>query len=144
MIDFSVHGFLFDTKFDYQIALFDMQIENKLTQLSAINPQNGAAYTYWANTGNQQNRGIELSLGYVHEFTKGTILKTIQPFMSLTINDFNYKNFETVSGSNLEDYSNKMVVGAPNSKYTLGLDFIFRTPTIASVMFTPILPIQIQ
>lgn len=126
MIDFSVHGLLFDTKFDYQIAFYDMQIENKLTQLSAINPQGGAAYTYWANTGNQQNRGIELSLGYVHELNNGNILKTIQPFTSLTINDFKYKNFQTVSENNLEDYSNKMVVGIPNSKYTFGLDFKFK------------------
>ena len=34
MLDFSVHGLLFDTKFDYQIALFDMQIKNKLYQNS--------------------------------------------------------------------------------------------------------------
>ncbi|HPH18767.1 MAG TPA: TonB-dependent receptor, partial [Haliscomenobacter sp.] len=65
MIDLNIHGLLFDTKFDYQLAVLDMQVENKLTQLSAINPQGGAAYTYWANTGTQQNRGIELSLGYV-------------------------------------------------------------------------------
>ena len=95
MIDFSVHGLLFDTKFDYQIALFDMQIENKLTQLSAINPQGGAAYSYWANTGSQQNKGIELSLGYIYELRKDSFLKTIQPFTSLSINDFKYKNFQT-------------------------------------------------
>ena len=126
MVDLSVHGLLFDTKFDYQIALFSIQINDKLTQLSAINPQGGAAYTYWANTGNQQNSGIEMSLGYVHEFTKGTFLKAIQPFTSVTINDFSYTNFQTVSGSTLEDYTDKMVVGVPNSKYTLGLDLKFK------------------
>ncbi len=126
MIDFSVHGLLFDTKFDYQIALFDMQIKNKLTQLSAINPQGGAAYTYWANTGNQQNKGIELSLGYVYELSKDNFLKAIQPFTSLSINDFKYKKFQTKIGNNIEDYTNKMVVGVPNSKYTLGLDFKFK------------------
>jgi len=126
MIDFSVHGLLFDTKFDYQIAVYDMQIENKLTQLSAINPQGGAAYTYWANTGNQQNRGIELSLGYVYESNEGQFLKAIQPFGSFSINDFTYKKFQTKMGNNLEDYANKMVVGVPNSKYTVGLDFKFK------------------
>ena len=125
MIDFNIHGLLFDTKFDYQLAIFDMQVENKLTQLSAINPQGGAAYTYWANTGNQQNRGIELSLGYVYELKKGNFLKTIQPFTSLSINDFKYKKFQTKAGNNFEDYANKLVVGVPASKYTLGLDFKF-------------------
>jgi iron complex outermembrane receptor protein len=126
MIDLSVHGLLFDTQFDYQIAVFDMQIDDKLTQLSAINPQGGAAYTYWANTGNQHNRGIEMSLGYVHEFNSRSFLQAIQPFGSLTINDFTYKDFKTLSGSTLEDYANKMVVGVPGSKYTLGLDFKFK------------------
>lgn len=126
MLDLSVHGLLFDTQFDYQIAIFDMQIDDKLTQLSAINPQGGAAYTYWANTGNQHNRGIEMSLGYVHEFGDRSLLKSVQPFGSLTINDFTYKDFKTLSGSTLTDYSNQMVVGVPNSKYTLGLDFKFK------------------
>lgn len=126
MIDLSIHGLLFDTRFDYQIAVYDMQIQNKLTQLSAINPQGGAAYTYWANTGNQQNRGIELSLGYVYTPNEGHFLKSIQPFTSLSINDFKYKNFATQLGSNLTDYTHKMVVGVPSSKYTLGLDIIFK------------------
>lgn len=125
MIDFNIHGLLFDTKFDYQLALFDMQIENKLTQLSAINPQGAAAYTYWANTGNQRNRGIELSLGYVYELDNGHFLKTIQPFSSLSINDFRYKKFQTKVANTFEDYANKLVVGVPASKYTLGLDFKF-------------------
>lgn len=123
MLDLSIHGLLFDTKFDYQIAVFDMQIKNKLTQLSAINPQGGAAYTYWANTGQQQNRGIELSLGYVHELRQNSILKSIQPFASLTVNNFKYESFQTKLGSSFVDYKNKLVVGVPSSKYTLGLDF---------------------
>lgn len=126
MIDLSVHGLLLDTKFDYQIAVFDMQIENKLTQLSAINPQGGAAYTYWANTGNQQNRGIELSLGYVYESNKNSFIQSLQPFASWSINDFTYKNFQTKLGNNFKNYAGKLVVGVPNSKYTLGLDFKFK------------------
>ncbi|MBS1534719.1 MAG: TonB-dependent receptor [Bacteroidetes bacterium] len=126
MLDLSVHGLLFDTHFDYQVAVYDMQIQNKLTQLSAINPQGGAAYTYWANTGNQQNRGMELSLGYVYEAKNNSLFKTIQPFASCSINDFRYQNFQTQLGSSFTDYKGQLVVGVPNSKYTMGLDFKFQ------------------
>ncbi len=123
MLDFSVHGLLFDTKFDYQVALFDMKIDDKLTQLSAVNPVGGAAYTYWANTGNQRNRGAELSIGYLLELKKGNFLKSIQPFTSMSFNNFKYNDFKTQTGSTLADYSGKKVVGTPNQKITIGADF---------------------
>ncbi|MGQ7944319.1 TonB-dependent receptor [Flavobacterium sp. WC2509] len=123
MIDFSAHGLLFDTKFDYQFAVFNMEIDDKLTQLSAINPQGGAAYTYWANTGNQSNKGIEASLGYLLELKQGSFLKSIQPFGSMSFNNFKYTDFKTQTGSALVDYSQKKVVGVPNQKFTVGIDF---------------------
>ena len=64
MVEFSAQGLLFNTRFDYQVSLFNMNIENKLTQLSAANPA-GGSYTYTANTGNQMNKGLEASIGYV-------------------------------------------------------------------------------
>lgn len=126
MIDFSVHGLLFDSKFDYQIAIFDMQITNKLTQLSAINPIGGAPYNYWANTGNQQNRGIELSFGYVYD-ANGSFITSIRPFGSVALNDFKYTDFKTKFGTTQQviDYSGQKVVGVPDQKFTLGLDFKF-------------------
>lgn len=122
MIDFSIHGLLFNSKLDYQFAVFTMEIQDKLTQLSAINPQGGAAYTYWANTGNQRNKGLELSLGYLLNFKQGIFLKSIEPFSSMTFNNFKYTDFKTQTGSAIMDYSGNTVVGVPNQKYTIGID----------------------
>lgn len=123
MIDFSIHGLFFDTKLDYEIALFDMQIQNKLTQLSAINPQDNTAYNYWANTGNQNNKGLEMSIGYVYEQKDNKFFNAIRPFANFSFNDFKYKNFQTKLGTAFENYENKKVIGVPNQKFTLGLDF---------------------
>ena len=64
MWDFSIHGLLEHTKFDYQISVFRIDVKDKLTQLSSN--ANGTNYNYLANTGNQKNQGLEASIGYVY------------------------------------------------------------------------------
>ncbi len=118
MWDFSVQGLLLDTKFDYQISLFQINVKNKLTQLTG---NSGAiSYTYWDNTGNQRNTGAEMSLGYRYS-SQGFIQKII-PFFNISYYDFKYADFKTVSGGKLSDYTHKTVVGVPRNKYAVGLD----------------------
>ncbi len=124
MIDLGVQGLLLDTKIDYQISFFTMDITNKLTQLSGIVPNNGGTYTYFANTGNQKNQGVELSIAYTHGGTGKSFLKKLQPFLTYSNYDFTYTDFKTKFGSGIVDYSGKSVVGVPTQKYTLGLDIV--------------------
>lgn len=116
MWDFSAQGLLVNTKFDYQISLFTLDISDKLTQLS------GGNYSYWANTGHQINKGIEASLGYV-EKPKTGFLKKIETYFNASLYDFKYKDFKTVMDDVEVDYSGNKVVGLPKSKLSLGLDF---------------------
>ena len=122
MIEFSAQGLLFDTRFDYQVSLFNMNINNKLTQLSAANPA-GGNYTYTANTGNQLNKGLEASIGYVYEIKSNPFLSKLTSFVNFSYYDFKYTNFSTRIGGILSDFSNKTVVGVPKQKYSVGLDF---------------------
>lgn len=122
MVEFSVQGLLFNTRFDYQVSLFNMNIDNKLTQLSAPNPA-GGNYTYTANTGNQLNRGLEASIGYVHEIKSNPFLSKVTSFVNFSYFDFKYTDFSTRVGGVLSDFSNKTVVGVPKQKYSIGLDF---------------------
>jgi len=120
MLDLGVHGLLLNGKLDYQVSLFTIDIQNKLTQLSGVNPA-GGSYTYFANTGSQKNNGFELSLGYLLLSKKdGSFLKKIEPFLNLSNYNFQYNQFKNNSG----DYSGKSVVGVPNLKYTLGIDIL--------------------
>lgn len=122
MWDLGIQGLLFGTKLDYQISLFTMNIDNKLTQLSGTIPA-GGSYTYFTNTGMQRNRGIEVSVGYAMVNTQKGFFKKVQPFLTLSNYDFTYTDFKTKFGSNIVDYSGKNIVGVPKLKYTLGLDF---------------------
>jgi iron complex outermembrane recepter protein len=121
MIDIAVQGLLFNTKLDYQISYFTMDIYNKLTQLSGV-LANGGTYTYFANTGNQKNNGLELSLAYTYAGNKNSFFKKIQPFLTYSNYDFTYSDFKTRFGGALVDYSGKRAVGLPTMKYTVGLD----------------------
>lgn len=112
MWDISAQGLLFDTKFDYQVSLFSMDISDKLTQLSA------GSYSYWANTGKQANKGFELGLGYVESFDSG-FLKRIEPYFNFAHYNFKYSDF--VTGGN--SFTGKKVVGVPEDKLSVGLDF---------------------
>ena len=117
MWDFSVQGLLANTRFDYQISLFNIDVTNKLTQLTG---NNGNNYQYWANTGHQQNRGAEVSLGY--KYTSTGFVKRIEPFFNASFYDFKYKDFVTNVNKVPVDFSGKKVVGVPSQKFSLGLD----------------------
>ena len=118
MWDFSIHGLMSKTRFDYQVSAFRLNIKDKLTQLSTIS--SGTAYTYFANTGNQRNQGLEASLGYV--YTPNGFLKTVRPFVNYSYYDFKYTDFKTIVGGVLGNFDHKTVVGVPRNKLAIGLD----------------------
>lgn len=116
MWDFSVQGLLVNTKFDYQVSLFNINVNNKLAQLNGTDTL-GNAYSYWANTGNQKNKGIEVSLGYNYTNENSLINKVI-PFINYSYYDFKYTYFI----NNDKNFSGKTVVGTPKNKYSAGID----------------------
>ncbi|MNX70488.1 Vitamin B12 transporter BtuB [compost metagenome] len=124
MLDFSVQGLLAHTLLDYQFSIFSINIDNKLTQLNDKDPVSGTAYSYWANTGKQRNRGLEASIGYTWMLPENNVLDHISPFANCSWYDFSYTDFQTKSGSTIKDYSGKKVVGVPRLKYVLGLDIV--------------------
>ncbi len=123
MIDLGVQGLLLGGRLDYQFSIFSIDIANKLTQLSGVNPS-GGTYSYFANTGNQRNNGVELSLGYLLMGNDKGFLKKIEPFLNLSNYDFKYTDFKTRFGGVLADYSDRQVVGVPKTKYTIGFDVV--------------------
>lgn len=119
MWDLSVQGLLSNTKFDYQVSVFRINVKDKLTQLRSS--QNGTFYNYFANTGSQRNQGLEASLGYVYTPTN-SFISTIRPFANASYYDFKYTDFETIVGGVTSNYDHNSVVGVPRTKFALGLD----------------------
>lgn len=128
MWDFSIQGLIGNTAIDYQFSLFSINFKDKLTQLrGVISNAEQTPYSYWANTGNQQNKGLEMSAGYSYK-PKTSFIATIQPYISYTYNDFKYSGFSTYlkehgQTATVNLYDDKNVVGVPKTKISLGLDF---------------------
>jgi iron complex outermembrane receptor protein len=122
MLEFGVQGLLFNSRLDYQFSIFRMDVDDKLTQLSGVNPA-GGSYNYFANTGEQRNQGIELSVGYVWQLRKNPVIAQVEPFISGSLYDFTYTDFKTKIGSGaVTDYSGKQVVGVARQKFSAGVD----------------------
>jgi iron complex outermembrane recepter protein len=126
MIDFSVQGLLFKTRLDYQVSLFNIDISNKLTTLTALSPAN-TLYTYTANTGNQRNQGLEASLGYVYDGNENSFIKKVTPFINFSYYDFKYTDFKTRLAGVITDFSDMRVVGTPKAKYSIGCDIVTKS-----------------
>jgi len=76
-------------QFSYQLALFDMDVTNRLTSEVA----NGISY--YTNVGEQSNIGAELYAGYAIINDKNSFLSLVRPWVSLAYSDFTYVDFET-------------------------------------------------
>ena len=118
MLDFSVHGLLMDTKLDYQISFFTIDYSHKLTQLTIPNSNN---QTYWANTGSQKNKGIEVSIGYQYK-NDDSFFNRMVPFVNVSFYDAKYKDFKTRLLGAEQTYDHQTVVGVPGNKYAVGFD----------------------
>lgn len=127
--EIGTKGNLLNEKLFYQVAVFDAIFSNKMTVVAVPNATSSAtAYTYVANGGEQDNKGLELLVKYVAYKSEVGVLSSVAPFANFTYSDFKYKDFKfqqlssdkkTVVGV---DYSGKRVAGVPPIVANAGID----------------------
>ena len=127
-------GLLFRDKLSYQVAVFDALFSNKMTAIAV--PLDGSttttAYSYVANGGKQDNRGLEAVLKYTAYESSKSFIKSIRPFANFAYSDFTYKDFKFQkfkSGSNNTavdtiDYSGHDVAGVSPITFNIGVDLL--------------------
>jgi iron complex outermembrane receptor protein len=124
--EIGTKGSLLDNKLNYQVALFDAEFSDKMTSVAVPLNSTTTAYTYIANGGKQQNRGVEVAATYNAYQSATGFMNYVRPFANLTYSDFKYKNFtyETiVSGQPaLADYSGNAVAGVSPIVANVGVD----------------------
>lgn len=128
LYEVGAKGLLLQGRFAYELALFELHVQDKLTSQAVTSDTGSVLYTVTTNAGTQDNRGIELALRYNLIQDKTGPVSLIQPFASYTFSAFRYDNFKTVSNTGeVFDYSGKKVVGVPANVLNLGLDFALRS-----------------
>ncbi len=132
--EIGTKGVLLNDKLSYQFAMFKADFTDKMTAIAV--PLNGSttttAYSYVANGGKQDNKGIELLVKYAAlESAKGFIRK-LSPFANLAYSDFKYVGFsyQTLNAARtaaiIADYSGNKVAGVAPVTANLGIDVITR------------------
>ncbi len=128
--EIGTKGSLLKDRLIYQVAVFEAIFANKMTAVAVpLNPPAvGTAYSYVANGGSQDNKGLEVLLKYtVFQSDKG-FLSAVKPFANFTYSDFKYVNFKIQSLDATKknvvetDYSGNPVAGVPPVTANFGLD----------------------
>lgn len=127
--EIGTKGLLLNEKLFYQLAYFTTTFSHKMTVVAVPNATNTAtSYTYVANGGDQNNKGVEALVKYAAFQSNGGFIKSVTPFANITYSDFTYGDFkfQQLSGdrkSNVDtDYTGKQVPGVPTWIYNLGVD----------------------
>ncbi len=128
LYEIGAKGLLLQGRFAYELALFEMHVQDKLTPRAVTSDTGTVLYTITTNAGTQDNRGVELALRYNLIQDKTGPVSVIQPFVSYAFSAFRYDIFKSDNNNNANtiDYSGKKVVGVPANVLNLGLDFALR------------------
>lgn len=136
-------GTLLNDRLFYQVALFSTTFSDKMTVVAVPNAANTAtSYTYVANGGEQNHKGVEVLLKYAIVQSNNGFFKSVSPFTNFTYSDFTYGNFkfQQLSGdkkSNVEtDYTGKKVGGVPTITYNLGVDAMTNVGLYGSINYS--------
>lgn len=124
--ELGAKGSLLNEKLTFQVAVFDMEIKDKLTS-QAITDNNGTVlYSVTTNAGGQQNRGIEADLAYSISFTKSAAFSLIRPFISYTYSNFTYNDFKSDNNNNPKtiNYNGNKASGIAPHLFNSGADVI--------------------
>lgn len=126
-IEVGTKGSLLDQRLSYQLALFSLNVTDKLTSQSVFNSAGTQLYAYTVNAGDQVNNGAELTVSYSALRAPVGVLASFRPFLSYAYSDFKYDNFKNNNNNNAGtiNYDGKSVVGVPKSVYTVGADVSF-------------------
>jgi iron complex outermembrane receptor protein len=129
--EIGTKGALLNDRLSYQLALFNAIFSDKMTAIAV--PLNGSttttAYSYVANGGKQDDKGVEALVKYTAYQSEQTFFTSVQPFANITYSDFKYRNFSIQAldaprtGVVVTNYDGKAVAGVARFVYNMGIDF---------------------
>ncbi|MBV6522435.1 MAG: Vitamin B12 transporter BtuB [Gemmatimonadaceae bacterium] len=123
-VEFGTKGSVLDNRLSYQLALFRLDVSDKLTSQSVFDNQGTQLYSYTVNAGDQANKGLELAASYAMLSEPAGILTQLRPWLSYALSDFTYSDFSSNNNNDAGTvrYDGKRVVGVPRTVWTLGAD----------------------
>jgi iron complex outermembrane receptor protein len=136
--EIGTKGALLKNKLVYEVALFDAKFKNKMTTIAVASTTapNTTAYSYVANRGNLNNKGLEVLVKYMAYQSAAGFVKTIRPFGNLAYSDFKYEDYRFQKSVLVtEDYSGKAVAGVAKFVGNLGIDITTKPGLYANMNY---------
>lgn len=125
--ELGTKGSVLDNKLDYQVAVFFLQIDNKLNSKTVADTNGTVLYSYTINEGSQNNLGFEGAVSYKIINDENKTFSLLRPYVNFTYSNFKYDNFQSDANddANTIDYSGNTVIGVPPLMINGGIDFGF-------------------
>jgi iron complex outermembrane recepter protein len=126
--ELGTKGALLHDKLTYQVAFFDAVFSNKMMAVAVPLNATTTAYTYIANGGKQNDKGVEALIKYTAYESANGFFRSIQPFANFTYSDFEYVDYRFQSLSSdrtsvvVKDYDGKAVAGVSPVTANAGVD----------------------
>lgn len=130
--ELGTKGSLFKDKLRYQVAVFNAIFSDKMTAVAVPLNSTTTAYSYIANGGKLDNKGVEALISYEAVKSETGFFRIIKPFVNFAYSDFKYADFtfETLSSNKqdviVNDYSGNAVAGVPPITANAGVDFVLK------------------
>ena len=140
--EIGTKGTLANHRLVYQLALFDAIFSNKMTAINVLNAAGTATqYTYVANGGKQDDKGIEALVKYSAYQSDKSFIAEVRPFVNFTVSDFKYKDYTFhYKGKVLIDsavnFDGKSVVGVGKFNINAGVDEFTKPGVYLNVIWT--------
>jgi iron complex outermembrane recepter protein len=141
-IELGTKGNLLNDRIQYQLAVFQAVFYNKMTAVAVPLNSVTTAYSYMANGGLQDNKGLEISLKATAYRSAGGFLRSLRPFANFCYSDFHYGYFKfyTLNAARTSvvetDYSGKVVAGVAPITANAGIDLAMAAGVYANVNFS--------
>jgi iron complex outermembrane receptor protein len=117
-------GDLANGRLSYQLALFDLDVRNKIVAQQIPASGSTPTYTTYTNAGRQQNLGVELALNYAILNDPNAPVTLLRPFATYTYSNFKYKEFYSDNNHNAAtlNFSDNKVAGVAPNVFNVGVD----------------------
>ncbi|SRX75935.1 TonB-dependent receptor [Aequorivita antarctica] len=127
LFEIGSKGNLMSNKLHYELALFQAKFKNKFTSVAVPAGDGTTLYSYIANGGELNNKGVEALVKYTAYESATGFFGNVSPYLNVAYSDFKYDNFQyqrIVDGNAVtEDYSGNDVAGVAPWVINAGIDF---------------------
>ena len=130
-------GSFLDDRLSYTLALFQMNVSDKLSSEAVFDTDGTVLYSYTVNAGDQRDRGIELGASFALIDDPSRLVSLVKPFASYTRSNFEYTDFQSDENNdaNTVNYTGNDVVGTARNVFNLGVDARLRSGIYGNVTY---------